>query len=149
RRFMKLAPLFAALLLLLPSASFAGPNSFWNVDDVRPGMKGQGRTVMKGTKIETFNAEVMGVLRNTSPGRDMVLCMLSGLGLENTGVIQGMSGSPVYIDGKLLGAVAYAWQFGKLPIAGVTPIVQMREFADLEETKERPAPIPVRIGLSA
>jgi SpoIVB peptidase S55 len=147
---MKLKFLLAAALLGAPTIGFAGPDRFWNVDDVRPGMKGQGRTVMKGTKIETFDAEVMGVLRNTSPGRDMVLCMLSGLGLENTGVIQGMSGSPVYIDGKLLGAVAYAWQFGKLPIAGVTPFVQMREFADLEETKERPAaPIPVRIGLSA
>ena len=147
---MKLVSFLVASLLLLPTACFAGPNSFWNVDDVRPGMKGYGRTVMKGTKIEKFDAEVMGVLRNTSPGRDMVLCMLSGLGLENTGVIQGMSGSPIYIDGKLLGAVAYAWQFGKLPIAGVTPIVQMREFADLEEAKDRIAPaIPVRIGLSA
>ena len=147
---MKLVPLLAAILLLSPTLCFAGPDSFWNVDDVRPGMKGQGRTVMKGTKIERFDAEVMGVLRNTSPGRDMVLCMLSGLDLDKTGVIQGMSGSPIYIDGKLLGAVAYAWQFGKLPIAGVTPFVQMREFADLEENKERIAPaIPVRIGLSA
>jgi SpoIVB peptidase S55 len=146
---MKFASLLAALLLL-PSISLAGPDGFWNVDDVRPGMKGQGRTVMKGTKIERFDAEVMGVLRNTSPGRDMVLCMLSGLDLDKTGVIQGMSGSPIFIDGKLLGAVAYAWQFGKLPIAGVTPFVQMREFADLEDNKERIAPaIPVRIGLSA
>ncbi len=58
----------------------AGPKAeaYWNVDDVRAGMKGIGRTVMKGTKVENFEAEVLGVLKNTSPGRDMVLCRLSG-----------------------------------------------------------------------
>ena len=58
-----------------------GAALYWQVDDVKPGMKGQGRTVIKGTKVETFDAEVLGVLRNTSPGRDMILCRLSGLGL--------------------------------------------------------------------
>ena len=104
-----------------PSPEAQRSDACWNVDDVRPGMKGVGRTVMKGTKIESFDAEVLGVLKNTSPGRDMVLCRLSGLDLDKTGVIAGMSGSPVYIDGKLLGAVAYAWPFGKEPIAGITP----------------------------
>ena len=85
------------------------PELYWRVDDVRAGMKGEGRTVIKGTKIEKFGADVIGVLRNTSPGRDMILCRLSGLDLERTGVIAGMSGSPVYINGKLLGAVAFAW----------------------------------------
>src|SRR5262245_61330505 len=94
------------------------PNSYWKVDDIRPGMKGQGRTVIKGTKIETFQAEVLGVLKNTSPGRDLILCQLSGMNLERTGVMAGMSGSPVYVGDKLLGAVAYAWAFGKEPIAG-------------------------------
>src|SRR5262249_37532867 len=75
---------------------------FWNVDEIRPGMRGYGKTVMHGTKIETFDAEVIGVLKNVSPGRDMVLCRLSGLNLEKTGVIAGMSGSPVYLDTKLL-----------------------------------------------
>src|SRR5919204_228700 len=103
-----------------------------------PGLKGYGLTVMKGTKVETFQAEVLGVLKNTSPGRDMVLCRLSGLNLEKTGVIAGMSGSPVYIDGKLLGAVAYAWQFGKEPIAGVTPFAQMHEYAETYERREPP-----------
>ncbi len=106
------------------------PGSYWQVDDVRPGMKGQGRTVMKGTKVESFDAEVLGVMKNTSPGRDMVLCRLSGLGLERTGVIAGMSGSPVYIDGKLLGAVAFAWPYGKDPIAGVTPFAQMHAYVE-------------------
>src|SRR5262245_9933096 len=84
---------------------FARAETYWQVEDVRAGMKGQGKTVIKGTKIETFDAEVLGVLKNTSPGRDMILCKLSGAGLEKTGVIAGMSGSPVYIQNKLLGAV--------------------------------------------
>ena len=83
----------------------------WRVEDLRRGMKGHGRTVMKGTKVETFQAEILGVLKNTSPGRDLVLARLSGLSLEKTGVIAGMSGSPVYVEGKLVGAVAYAWPF--------------------------------------
>jgi hypothetical protein len=109
------------------------PSDFWQVDDVRAGMKGEGRTVLKGTKIETFQAEVLGVLKNTSPGRDMILCQLSGLNLDKTGVIAGMSGSPVYIDNKLLGAVAYAWPFGKEPIAGITPFSQMRGYVESSE----------------
>jgi hypothetical protein len=128
------------LLAALASISFAQPGSkpeaFWQVDDVRAGMKGQGRTVIKGTKIETFDAEVLGVLKNTSPGRDMILCRLSGLNLEKTGVIAGMSGSPIFIDGKLLGAVAYAWSYGKEPIAGVTPFSQMRNYAEVRERRD-------------
>jgi hypothetical protein len=112
------------------------PDSYWQVDDIRVGMRGQGRTVLRGTKIESFEAEVLGVLKNTNPGRDMVLCRLSGLNLEKTGVIAGMSGSPIYIGGKLLGAVAYAWPFGKEPIAGVTPFCQMHEFVESYERRD-------------
>ena len=111
-------------------------------------MKGIGRTVMKGTKIETFEAEVLGVLKNTSPGRDMVLCRLSGLNLDKTGVIAGMSGSPVYIDDKLLGAVAYAWPFGKEPIAGVTPFSQMHGYVEAFERRDLAEQAkPTRVGL--
>jgi hypothetical protein len=125
------------------------PDSFWRVDDIRPGMKGQGRTVMKGTKIESFDAEVLGVLKNTSPGRDMVLCRLSGLNLDKTGVIAGMSGSPVYIQGKLLGAVAYAWPYGKEPIAGITPFSEMAGYvASFERRDLAEQPVPRRIGLT-
>ena len=62
-----------------PAQASPKPETYWNVDQVRPGMKGYGRTVMKGTKLENFDAEVLGVLKNTSPGRDMILCRLSGL----------------------------------------------------------------------
>jgi hypothetical protein len=100
-------------------------------------MKGHGRTVLKGTKVEKFDAEVLGVLKNTSPGRDLVLCRLSGLNLDYYGVIAGMSGSPIYIDGKLLGAVAYAWPYGKEPIAGVTPFSQMHGYVEAYERRDR------------
>jgi hypothetical protein len=146
-------PLLALALLEFPASPVQAspkPESYWQVDDVRAGMKGVGRTVLRGTKVEEFQIEVLGVLKNTSPGRDLVLCKLSGLDLEKTGVIAGMSGSPVYLDGKLLGAVAYAWAFGKEPIAGITPFSQMHGFVEayerrdlVEETK------PTRVGLRA
>jgi hypothetical protein len=134
-----LAPLLGSSFLdLTQTPTLAGPkpDSYWQVEDVRAGMKGEGRTVMKGTKIETFQAEVLGVLKNTSPGRDLILCRLSGLNLEKTGVVAGMSGSPVYIDNKLLGAVAYAWAYGKEPIAGITPFSQMREYVEAYERRD-------------
>ena len=104
------------------------PETYWDVKDIRPGMKGKGQTVMVGTKLEEFGAEVLGVMQDVSPGRDMVLCRLKGCNLEHAGIIQGMSGSPIYIDGKLLGAVAFAWEFAKDPIAGVTPFSQMVQY---------------------
>ncbi len=132
-----------------PAAAAPKPGSYWRVDDVRRGMKGEGRTVMKGTKVEVFQVEVLGTLKNTSPGRDLILARLSGLGLEKTGVIAGMSGSPVTIDGKLVGAVAYAWAFGKEPIAGITPFCQMHSFVEAYERRDLAAQTkPVRVGLS-
>jgi hypothetical protein len=128
----------------------AGPKreSYWQVEDVRAGMKGYGRTVLKGTKVETFQAEVLGVLRNTSPGRDLVLCRLSGLNLDRTGVIAGMSGSPIYLDDKLLGAVAYAWPYGKEPIAGITPFSQMHDYVEAAEKRDQAEQSrPSRVGL--
>jgi len=100
------------------------------VDEVRQGMKGFGKTVFQGTTIEQFGVEVLGVLKNFAPKQDMILVRLSGGPLERTGVIAGMSGSPVFIDGKLLGAVAFAFPFAKEPIAGVQPIQQMLDILD-------------------
>lgn len=124
-----IAAAFLACLLAAPGfATEPSVKTYWKVDDIKPGMKGTGRTVMVGTKLEEFGAEVLGVMRDVSPGRDMILCRLTGLNLEHAGIIQGMSGSPIYIDGKLMGAVAYAWEFAKDPIAGVTPFAQMVEY---------------------
>jgi hypothetical protein len=132
-----------------PGQAGAGPRpeTCWQVDHLRAGMKGTGRTVLKGTKIETFQVEVLGVLKNTSPGRDLVLCRLSGLDLEKTGVIAGMSGSPVYINDKLVGAVAYAWPYGKEPIAGVTPFCQMQDFVAAFDRRQVEKLGPRRVGL--
>src|SRR5262245_27252890 len=147
--------LLAALLLCcgiptLRAAAVPQPQSVtaWKVEDLRRGMKGHGCTVMKGTKVETFQIEILGVLRNTSPGRDLILARLSGLGLEKTGVIAGMSGSPVYVEDRLVGAVAYAWIFGKEPIAGITPFRQMHSFVEALQRREvTAANKPVRIRL--
>jgi hypothetical protein len=84
-----------------------------------------GRTVFNGSKIEEFQVEILGVLDNIGPKESLILARLSGGPLEHTGVMQGMSGSPVYIDGKLVGAVAMAFPFAKDPIAGIRPIEAM------------------------
>jgi hypothetical protein len=99
------------------------------VDEVRPGMVGVGRTVFEGDKIEEFTVHIIGVLKNVvGPNRDIILARLEGGPLAETGVIAGMSGSPVYIEGRLLGAVSYQLgQFPKEPIAGITPIGEMTE----------------------
>ena len=104
------------------------------VDEVRPGMKGVAYTVFQGTQPETMGVEVLGVLKNMNgPKSDVVLVRLHGEKAEYTGVVAGMSGSPVYIDGKMLGAIAYRiGQFSKEPIAGVTPISQMLEINEFD-----------------
>ena len=103
--------------------------SFLPIEEVRPGMVGIGRTVFAGEQIDEFRAHVIGVLRNVmGPQRDLILARLEGGPLAQTGVIQGMSGSPVYIDGRLVGAVSYQLgSFPREPIAGITPIAEMME----------------------
>src|SRR5215813_7075043 len=88
-------------------------------------MHGTGRTVFTGNRIDEFQVEILGVLENFGPKENLILARLSGGPLEHTGVMQGMSGSPVYIDGKLAGAVALAFPFSKEPIAGIRPIADM------------------------
>jgi hypothetical protein len=117
----------AAILMASPIAAFRQAQAFFPVDEVRPGMEGIGRTVFAGDKIEEFQVHILGVLRNVAaPQRDLILARLEGGPLAKTGVIQGMSGSPVYINGRLLGAVSYALgSFPKEPLAGITPIGEM------------------------
>ena len=98
---------------------------FMNPDQIKVGMKGTGLSVFKGTKIEEFQIEVLGVMPKSYAGHDMILVRCSGANLEHTGVIAGMSGSPVYIDGKMIGAVAMTYGFQKDPIAEITPIGDM------------------------
>jgi hypothetical protein len=100
-----------------------------SIDEVRPGMVGVGRTVFEGTELQEFKVHILGVLRNIQgPKRDLILARLEGGPLAETGVAQGMSGSPVYVDGRLLGAVSYSvGAFSKAPIAGITPIAEMKD----------------------
>jgi hypothetical protein len=119
------------------------------VGEIRPGMVGIGRTVFDGTRVEEFKVNILGVLENViGTRRNLILARLQGGPLANTGVIAGMSGSPVYVDGRLIGAVSYALgQFSKEPIAGITPIAEMTDatsFTD-ERNNVRPAAARVRI----
>jgi hypothetical protein len=125
--------IFTTAILLVAALSFpvfAQKTELMPIDEVRQGMKGFGKTVFQGTTIEQFDVEVLGVLKNFAPKQDMILTRLSGGPLERTGVIAGMSGSPVYINGKLVGAVAFAFPFAKEPIAGIQPIYQMLNLLD-------------------
>ena len=95
------------------------------LDQVKAGQKGKGRTVFEENKIEEFDVDILGVLYNYQPKRNVILARLRGKNLETTGVIAGMSGSPVYIDGKLIGAIAFGFPYAKEAIAGITPIGEM------------------------
>ena len=95
---------------------------FFPLEAVKPGMRAIGYTVFEGAEPAPFEVEILGVLKGfPNPQQSAILTKLIGEKVEHTGVFQGMSGSPVYIDGKLLGAVAFGYQFAKDPIAGITP----------------------------
>jgi len=96
-----------------------------SVSEIKPGMKGYGLTVFEGTKPERFDVEVIGVLNNFRPRQEVILIKTHHPRLEIAKVVAGMSGSPIYIDGKMIGAYAYGWTFGSEPVAGVTPIRTM------------------------
>jgi hypothetical protein len=125
---MKIRVLFAAAVLAaglttrLPASTALMP-----IDEVRPGMEGVGRTIFQGADLQDFKVHILGVLKNVqAPQRNLILAKLEGGPLADTGVIAGMSGSPVYVDGRLVGAVSYSiGSFSKEPIAGITPIGEM------------------------
>ena len=123
KRLIALALTVCVLAWAIPAP--AQSQEFFPVDDLREGMRGVGKTVFHGTTIEEFDVEILGVLKNSAPKQDMVLARLSGGPLAETGIMQGMSGSPVYVDGRLVGAVAFAFPFASVAIAGIQPIGQM------------------------
>ena len=116
-----------------PAVAVAPKNPYANPDPqkylfenkLKPGMTGYGLTVMHGTKIQKFRVKIVDVMSNFQPDMNVILVRCSGLGLSKSGIIEGMSGSPVYIDGKLIGAIAYGWDFSRYPLGGVQPIRQM------------------------
>ncbi len=128
--------------LVLCSHLSAETPAIMGLSEIHPGMKGQGRTVFQGGKIEKFNFEVMGVWRNgggplSAPGRSIILVKASGGPLAQTGIIAGMSGSPCYIDGKLVGALSIGFPYEKEPIGGITPIGEMLD--QLRDIPDTPA----------
>ena len=153
----RLAPAVICLPLAVFAQSPPGPPAIFPLSEVKAGMRGVGRTVFFGTKIEEFNVEILGVLENAGPKQDIILARLSGGPLEKTGVMQGMSGSPVYLDGRLAGAVALSFPFSKEAIAGIRPIEEMLRTAPaplrtvaranpFEYRAEFPAPVSVQAG---
>ncbi len=129
-------------------AATAEAAGIFPLDQVRPGMVGVGRTVFEGSRIEEFKVEIIGVLENTGPKRSIVLARLEGGPLAQTGVIAGMSGSPVFIDGKLLGAVAYGFPFSKETIAGITPMGEMVEAGRADTPRAAATRFPATFGAS-
>src|SRR5438270_9295452 len=117
--------LIAALLACAAVPALSAATNFFPIEDIKPGMRGIGRTVFSGDRIADFQVEILGVLENIGPKQSLILARLSGGPIEKTGVLQGMSGSPVYIEGRLIGAVAMAFPFSKEPIAGIRPIEEM------------------------
>ena len=111
-------------LSILASSLFAEIPIF-PLKDVHPGLHGIGKTIFTGNRIEDFDVEVLGVLEDLGPKQSIILARLSGGPLAEAGVMQGMSGSPVYIDGRLVGAVALAFAYAREPIAGIRPIEEM------------------------
>jgi hypothetical protein len=131
----------AALSCLLPfpvTAAETNPVKTIAVDEIHAGMHGVAYTVFEGTQPEAMDVEVLGVLRDMNgPKSDLILVRLHGKKVEYTGVVAGMSGSPVYLDGKLAGALSYRiGEFSKEPIAGVTPIGEMLEISALDSSAE-------------
>src|SRR5579863_5569301 len=134
----KVVPALLALGLSLSTVFLAAQTSQPTipVDQIHSGMHGVALTVFEGVKPESMDVEVLGVLRNfNGPKGDIILVRLHGTKVEYTGVVAGMSGSPVYIDGKLAGALAFRiGEFSKEPIAGVTPIADMLEINGLDRS---------------
>src|SRR3954471_12511958 len=132
------------------SALPSGATTQMGIGEIRPGMVGIGHTVFDGTRVEEFKVNIIGVLENViGPHRNLILAKLEGGPLAHTGVIAGMSGSPVYIDGKLIGAVSYALgSFSKEPIAGITPIAEMTDAASFTGTRPPGARVQVEYPLT-
>ena len=141
---------FALLLASVAVLGLPAAPAQMGVEDIRPGMIGVGRTVFEGTRVEEFKVHILGVLENViGTHRNLILAKLEGGPLANTGVIAGMSGSPVYVDGRLIGAVSYALgQFSKEPIAGITPIAEMTDATVFSDARPKAARVHIDFPLT-
>jgi SpoIVB peptidase S55 len=138
------------LVLGVLTARTPAATATFPIDDLRVGMVATGRTVFEGERLDEFRAHILGVLRNViGTKRNLILARLEGGPLATTGVIAGMSGSPVYIDGRLVGAVSYSLgQFSKEPIAGITPIAEMIEASNLPDARRQAGRIDIPMPIT-
>ena len=133
----------SVLALLLCGATFTSAQAieFMKVEDLHRGMVGHADTVVQGDRIDSFQVEVLGVMKQRGPSGDLILVKVSGPVIDASGgIVHGMSGSPVYIDGKLVGAVAYGWGFTDGTLGMLTPIDQMVKLWDEKYQKDLPNP---------
>ena len=143
-------------LAMLPRSAWPAP-AILPLSEVRPGMVGQAVTVFEGVKPEPFKVRVVSVVPNFLPKQDIILVRAEDPRVASCGIAAGMSGSPVYVDGKLMGAIAYGWSFAKEALAGVTPIESMlagkqrprRPAGDPFLVDKGPAPMPGQTAQSA
>jgi hypothetical protein len=147
-RYRALLALFTTALAIWPLGAV---RTVMPVSEVKAGMEGIGRTVFTGTTLEEFKVHILGVLENVmGPSRSLILAKLEGGPLATTGVIAGMSGSPVYIDGRLVGAVSYSLgQFPREAIAGITPIEEMVDATGLPERRPNPSQARLQLPISS
>ena len=142
--------IFTCLITLTFFWQLVGSAQVLPLEEVKAGMRGKGRSVFIDDKIEEFDVEILGVLRNFQPKKNLILAKLRGPAVDEAGVIQGMSGSPVYLNGRLIGAVAYSLaNFAKEAIAGITPIEEMMSASKTKAAKSSFSPrIPVKKHLT-
>ena len=134
----------AGALALAPGGLAAHPTDIMPAAELAPGMKGYGFSDLgDGKGVQRFDVEIVGLLKSYAPKQDLILARVTGGTLDKTGIIAGMSGSPIYVDGRLVGALAYGWPFSREPICGITPIQSMLDI------RKAPAAPPVPIGGAA
>ncbi len=141
---------FALFLPISLKADLAFDNDrYISIDDIKPGMKGYALSVYSGTNIDKFPIEVVSVVKNSSIGKNAILVMGTGARFIHTGPVQGCSGSPVYINGKIAGALAFGWSYSKDPLYGVTPIAQMINVGRIDKAKpQKSGPVERRLNIS-
>src|SRR5262245_20668897 len=135
-----------ALVVLVTAAhrAWALPTEILPAGELSPGMTGYGFSDLgDGKGVQRFEVEIVGLLKSYAPKQDLILARVTGGTLDKTGIVAGMSGSPIYVDGKLIGALAYGWPFSREPICGITPIQSMLDI------RKAPAAPPVPIGGAA
>lgn len=108
-------------------------NEYISLAEIKPGMEGYGLSVFQGTKVEKFQVKVIGVIKKVLNGRDAILVRCSGAAMGKNNVVRGMSGSPIYLDGRLAGALSYGFDFSKEPIVGITPVADMLEVLSFDD----------------